>query len=352
MNFTNLGVVVPDGSFWQDDNSTPQKIDFEKMKQMGAKGVILRAGQNSWLDPDFKDYWKAAREAGLPRGSYWFYDSRTDPAKQANLWHAAICDDLPELGLWTDLEEAYGGPYKGEKYWKQFVLSVAVYFPHVPVQGIYTANWWWQNQIVTDPLFWSHYPLWVAQYGVGAEDVVLPKPWRDRGQEPVFWQFTESGDGLAYGAESLEIDLNLFNGDEAKFASYFSFAPVPDGGTMEPKFYKLATTAVNIRSNPTAQSSDLGDLAQNDVVKVVETSGNWCRLADAQHPDGTPVLLTSGKTVAEHYTAGGYCWATNAYFREVSGMPATPPPVDPPPTSEEYFLHVKDGVQRKFVLSE
>jgi hypothetical protein len=37
---------LPDVSFWQDDPTTPQGINFEKMAQM-TRGVIIRAGQNT-----------------------------------------------------------------------------------------------------------------------------------------------------------------------------------------------------------------------------------------------------------------------------------------------------------------
>src|ERR1044071_8592250 len=50
----------------------------------------------------------------------------------------------------------------------------------------------------------SHrYPLWIANYGV--DQPLVPKPWGTN--EWQFWQFTASGDGLGYGAESLGVDL-------------------------------------------------------------------------------------------------------------------------------------------------
>src|SRR5690349_7631969 len=78
-------VIGPDVSFYQDDPETPQGIDFKRMKA-SAGYVIIRAGQNVWVDSDFKGNWLAAKQAGLPRGSYWFYDSRVEPKKQAELW--------------------------------------------------------------------------------------------------------------------------------------------------------------------------------------------------------------------------------------------------------------------------
>ena len=83
----------PDISFWQDDNTTPQGVDFEQMRTQ-TEFVICRAGQRNYIDQDFQKYWKDAKAAGLYRGSYWYYDSRSTPQSQADLWYTAIGDDL------------------------------------------------------------------------------------------------------------------------------------------------------------------------------------------------------------------------------------------------------------------
>ena len=50
-------VIGPDVSFYQDDPETPQGIDFKKMA-ITAGYVIIRAGQNIWVDSDFKANWR------------------------------------------------------------------------------------------------------------------------------------------------------------------------------------------------------------------------------------------------------------------------------------------------------
>ena len=112
-------------------------------------------------------------------------------------------------------------------------------------------------------------------------------------------------------------------------------------------FFRLNADAVNIRSGPSSGTSDLGDLVRNDVVEVTERSGNWSRIVDAQHADGSPVMLANGRGAVAFYS--GQCWATNAYFVQVAGMPNSEPPPEEPPPATEYILHVKDGVTRKFI---
>lgn len=220
MNFIPLD-IIPDVSFYQDDNQTPRKIDFVKMRAQ-TQGVIIRAGQNTWIDEDVIENWKSAKEAGLKRGSYWFYDSRSSPQSQAQLWKQAIGNDAPEWGLWCDLEESYNGAYKGEANWKAFVEAVRVIFPNVKI-GIYTANWWWKLQVVNQADYWASFPLWVAQYTTDPLFVTVPAPWKNKGA--ILWQYTDKGDGLKYGAESLNIDLNKTS---QAFYNFFGTPPASD----------------------------------------------------------------------------------------------------------------------------
>ena len=202
MLFTPLKTIV-DVSLYQDNNATPQGIDFVKMKTRTDE-VIIRAGQRYWIDPDVAVNWANAKAAGLLRGSYWFYDSRETPQAQAALWKQVIGNDLPERGLWVDLEEAYGGAYAGEANWKNFVEAVKLQFPNTLV-GVYTGNWWWSLQVVSQTAYWQALPLWMASY-TSVETAIVPAPWRTKGA--VLWQYSSKGDGLLYGVESLSIDLN------------------------------------------------------------------------------------------------------------------------------------------------
>jgi GH25 family lysozyme M1 (1,4-beta-N-acetylmuramidase) len=52
----------------------------------------------------------------------------------------------------------------------------------------------------------TKYPLWIAHYGV---TVPRPGPLYNTYR---FWQYTDRGPGLDYGAESKQIDLDYFNG--------------------------------------------------------------------------------------------------------------------------------------------
>lgn len=211
-----------DVSFYQDDDVTPLGINFEKLKAAGAGYVIIRAGQNVWPDPDFKQNWATAKAQGLARGSYWFYDSRVEPERQAELWVELLGWDLGELPLFADFEDRYKGAYDGWGFWVRFLNRLRELVAEKEI-AIYTAYYYWHEKVpaASRPLF-AGYPLWVANYGV--DKPKLPEPWT----EWLFWQFTEEGDGKKYGAESDHIDLNYFNGDQAAFEARFKLThPTP-----------------------------------------------------------------------------------------------------------------------------
>ncbi|NPV77892.1 MAG: hypothetical protein HPY59_16145, partial [Anaerolineae bacterium] len=75
-----LGIDV---SFWQDNNNTPQQIDWNKAKKAGAVFAFIKASQATFTDSDFEYNWQNAKTAGILRGAYHFYDYRVSPKTQA-----------------------------------------------------------------------------------------------------------------------------------------------------------------------------------------------------------------------------------------------------------------------------
>jgi GH25 family lysozyme M1 (1,4-beta-N-acetylmuramidase)/uncharacterized protein YgiM (DUF1202 family) len=289
-------VIGPDVSFYQDEPTTPQGIDFAKMKE-AANFVIVRAGQNLWVDPDFVTNWAAAKDSGLPRGSYWFYDSRADPKRQAELWIDTLAGDLGELPLFADIEEAYNGQYAGWRRWYDFLERLKQLAGNKEI-SIYTAYYYWRENAPNatsqpDSLEYFHqYPLWIAHYTT-AEKPLVPAPWSE--DEWLFWQYTETGDGKLYGVESQGIDLNYFNGDEEAFKQRFNL------GTTLPQKYRVE---LSLREQPQLDATALGVLKQDDIVELLGTSTdqNWAQVKrDSDNLSG---------------------WAYNKYLIAV---PTTPP---------------------------
>jgi len=162
------------------------------------------------------------------------------------------------------------------------------------------------------------------------------------------WQYTDKGDGTQYGvARPTACDLDVYNGSVGELKEWLKI----EDGTIPPeepmtKYYRLDTTAVNIRVGPGASYQDVGDLVKRDVVQLTGSPiGGWAPYKVAQHADGTPVKLINGVVLDISNTQT--FWSTNAYFVEVAGLPNPTEP--PPPVVDEYILYVKDGVSRKFI---
>ncbi len=313
-------VIGPDVSFYQDDPETPQGIDFVKMRA-SAEYVIIRAGQNSWVDSDFKINWREAKLAGLPRGSYWFYDSRTEPKRQAELWALQFAGDFGELPLFADFEESYMGPYRGWKNWYTFLERLKQLINGKEI-AIYTAYYYWRDNApnattqASSLEYFHQYPLWIANYG--AAEPLVPKPWAKG--EWLFWQYTEVGDGKLFGVESLGIDLNYFNGDLDALRIRFNLTdapppppppdpiPLPDGDTLTGRMYRVtASPSLKVREGPGGARNSLGLLYLNETVEEINATADrsWLK---TRKSDGS--LMG---------------WSPSTYLEIIVG---TPPPIE------------------------
>ena len=290
-------IIGPDVSFYQDDNATERMVDFAQMKVGGAAFVIIRSGQNLWADPDFKLNWQAAKRV-LPRGSYWFYDSRVEPKRQADLWVSLFDGDYGELPLFADFEDNYGGAWNKWQDFYVFLERVRAIIPAIKEVGIYTAYYYWlENTMYADGAteYFKQFPLWVANYGVTSP--LVPKPWTGW----TFWQYTDKGDGSTYGVESKNIDLNYFNGDLAAFNKRFGLSgtlpspiptpePIPTG---ENKMYDVISTIYNmtLRSDHNTGAVGSESVPKNTVMKANEI---WTAPIDLWKTiNGTQVKINS-----------------------------------------------------------
>lgn len=259
IQFVDEDIHGPDVSYYQDDNNTPQTINFETMKQK-ADFVIIRAGQNYWIDPDFKVNWRKAREAGLPRGAYWFYDSRAAPEPQAEIFASLFKDDRPEMELWLDLEENYNGKYLGYPNWKKFIERLKVLLPDIE-RGIYTGYGYIVGKIPWQQFdYFGDMPLWFAGYHKDnsikpdLRFLNTPMPWKDN--DIRFWQWGTPRVGPEYGAESLEIDMNIYNGNRTSFEFRYKLKHEDQNGDDN---MSDVTLTADLKSGLTANVREIAD---------------------------------------------------------------------------------------------
>ena len=305
MIFNDTGIHGYDISFYQDNNATPAGVNFATMKQSGADFVIIRGGQNLWIDPDFTTNWANAKTAGLPRASYWYYDPRINPIAQAKLFKSLFANDPPEGRLWIDLEfpASWGGNMAFIEELKSSGHRV----------GIYTGYYWWlEHTTAADRAYYAQYPLWLAWYTSNPNIVQIPAPWT----QCLIWQDGTPAIGLSVGVESIEIDHNKFNGGTAEFAAEFGTQvtlPPPTGGTTMNGTAKTLASKVKLWSAKLGTATG-GYLDANTQFEFTEQSGTWLKLINGNWTN---------------------CGSSFQYITVLTQPSAvTPPPVNPPATGK------------------
>lgn len=209
-------VQFADVSFYQG------VIDWDKYKTQ-TDAVIIRAGQRYWPDTQFTLNWSEAKRVGLKRGAYWFYDDRESPGNQAKYFVQQIGTDYPEMELFIDYELVYGGAYQGLGEVVSMMQEVERLLPNVKV-GIYTGYYFFNDHVESKYFdYLKSHPLWLAWYTSNPAYVQIPAPWT----KVTHWQWGTPVWGTDWGVDSLEIDMNWYNGTLAEFNQNY-------GGAVEP----------------------------------------------------------------------------------------------------------------------
>lgn len=280
-------IAIYDISAWQDDITTPQGIDFQKMKAGGARAVIHRATFGMSKDRIFDTCWENGYKAGLTQGAYGFLIEGPSPVEQAQKY-IEVVNPHRDINPIADFEKYYDNSAGVWRYPSISALRIYcdVLEKHFGVPPIiYTGKYYWQDYGSKDA-WWKRFWLWIAQYQV--QEPKLPLPWT----EYLIWQHSDKGPaGLPYGkelgVESTQIDSNWFNGDEVKFKATFlgGVAPVvpvvSEVPTSEVTFKLVASTDMNIRSGPGIQYPKVGVMPKGSAVDVRDIGGNdaWVRIA-------------------------------------------------------------------------
>ena len=216
---TVLGIDI---SHWQNNITTPAVMDFAKAKQAGANFAFIKASQATWKDRDFTMNWPNAKAANLPRGAYHFMDWTTSAANQARYFASLLVDDPGELPPVADFEYRTGAPTRAKATEELYAFVSGVEQAVGKRAMIYTAPYYWREFFSgAHADYFAARPLWIAHYGVSRPTV--PAPW----DAWTFWQYSAKGDGKLFGAESLDLDMDYFNGTPDTFAAAFSLAHTP-----------------------------------------------------------------------------------------------------------------------------
>jgi len=202
-------------------------IDFAKVKAAGASFVFIKATEGlDFVDPNFTQYWQAAKDAGIPRGVYHFFHPQDDLQSQIDFFCKTVgaleAGDLPPV-LDIEVPAEWTGFTVAQRVqmilgWLQGVEA------KLGVQPIIYINNTMANTVLSNPAAFKSYVLWIAFY-TSLSIPVIPLPWTVW----TFWQYTETGtiDGVS-GA----VDLDRFNGSLADLQRLRINSIGPDRSTL------------------------------------------------------------------------------------------------------------------------
>lgn len=245
-----------------DISSHNETFDAKKMKNIGIKGVIIRAGYRKHdtgkvcSDPKYKKFIEAAVLAKLPVSAYWWTQAMSDEdaIEEANVFIKLISGIKISMPLFLDLEF-----YNSKKQGRADKLSAtrrtkyAITFikrcRELGYQcGVYCNPDFWKNNLIPSKL--NTYPRWIAHYAKSAT------------MDCDMWQFTSTAKGTTYGVGSKYIDLSnmytdFLSGEKSKFDEYNTYEEkvVNNKGENAPsknqKFVGyVSAQALNVRTGP------------------------------------------------------------------------------------------------------
>lgn len=189
--------AIPPGAKAIDVSKWQGVIDWTKVKTVARLDYVMVRATNG-LTPDdmFLVNWQSAREAGIKRGAYHYWQNELGAGAQAEAFIAAQQLDFGELPWALDIED------QQPPFTKTEMPDVRIFLDTVEAQTgkrgfIYTGRSVWNFPTET----WAtDYQLWQAAYSTSGY-LSLP-PW----PQPCLWQHTSRG--VISGITANTVDLN------------------------------------------------------------------------------------------------------------------------------------------------
>lgn len=237
-----------DVSVWSDQNSTSQMYNPWSTRKMGGSFVGIKVSQSTWADPDYLMNWKNCENI-LHRLPYHFLVWDIKGARQAEAFWGLLEKNIfkGSLPLIVDFEWWQTIPSNAMTVLYDFLERMKVLSSPFPL-GIYTAKSFFDQYGSTD-LYWKQYVLWLCDISGPVE---VPKPWTSWD----FHQYTFKLDGPVWGAESLDLDGDYYNGTleemqlKYKLPNLIGMDPVPTPDKKTLWGTVVPNTTVSFRPQP------------------------------------------------------------------------------------------------------
>lgn len=192
-------------------------IDWLRVKAAPTDYAFIKSSEGTTgIDPAFAVNWSGAKAQNILRGAVHYYRFAFDGVQQANHFLNVLGNDLGDLPLVADVEDATVAANANAL--KLFLDRLELATGRKPI--IYTGAWWWTASRWGGAVpSWSHdYDLWIADYVHTLP--TLPSNWSTY----KFWQF--SNDGIVPGITGA-VCHDIFNGTLDDLKAYAATKPVP-----------------------------------------------------------------------------------------------------------------------------
>ena len=250
-------------------------------------GLMIRAGQNVYVDPRFWEHYNQALNDGVPFGIWWFWqpDAPFQPQLDAFLllyrslpWKPPIVAlDVEDIALSDGTHIFPASPADHTANLLGWLRGVEAATGNIP--GIYTRQNYWDAWTIAGSGF-DHFWLWVATWTKYSTNIIFPRDWA-KTKSWLLWQY-EGGDGRDADIPG-PVDLDAYNGDPAKMAAWFAGegsppSPNPTPTPFEPYKVQVTSSFLTVCATPDPKAAGIAWLKQGDIVEIVEvSSNNWGR---------------------------------------------------------------------------
>jgi lysozyme len=187
-------------------------INWKKLSVSGKVDfVYIKATEGcDYIDPLYRENWRAAKNSGIVRGAYHFYSLYTPGVPQAEHFLRTVEFERGDLPLAVDLEFEPGNKRPPEK--KRFLAELAAFDKKVSMMRGYSPVYYLNEDFYR--YYFTDRPvknrLWIR--GIYHKPAIMKKTgW-------IFWQYCDFGRVVGVGER---VDLDVFNGSRREFVRLF-----------------------------------------------------------------------------------------------------------------------------------
>lgn len=217
-------------------------IDFNKVKNSGIEGVIIRIGwignrQNHTVDKRLEEYYRLAKVNNLNIGFYVYsYCNNENTILEGAVWcYNKIKDKSFNLPIFLDLEDNTIVNLSKELLTRQAVLFCNYFKNKGYKSGVYANKHWFINKLDINKLL--DYKIWLAEWN-GKNNHTL-------GYKVDLWQYTSKG--IVSGINT-NVDMNkclcdcVETVDNNVEKGGFEMKVYKNGSTIEPVYQDINCT--------------------------------------------------------------------------------------------------------------